>query len=86
MGRGRGGLNSHEERVEILNLINEAIDSGASKKKACATVEISMRTIQRWEKDNMYDRRINKNKKSLPPNKLSEVEIDRILVQKINKK
>jgi len=35
-------------REEIINLINEAVKSGASKKASCSMFDISIRTLQRW--------------------------------------
>ena len=32
--------------------INEAVDSGARRKKACEILKMSIRTLQRWTKDN----------------------------------
>ena len=38
----------HGLRCEAVYLIDEAIDSGAGKTKACEVLEISVRTYQRW--------------------------------------
>ena len=38
----------HALRCEAVYLIDEAIDSGARKTKACEVLEISVRTYQRW--------------------------------------
>ena len=54
---GAGKLNNLEERNDIMSIINEAIQSRARKYKACETIGISLRTIERWEKDNIGDKR-----------------------------
>lgn len=55
MGSG-GGVVSPEERTECLNLIKEAVDSGARKVKACEILNLNLRTIERWE-NNLVDGR-----------------------------
>jgi hypothetical protein len=35
-------------RVQTVKLISEAVVSGATRFKACAELEISVRTYQRW--------------------------------------
>ncbi len=39
---------SQDERLNIVNSINEAVDSGARKSKACETIGLEIRTLQRW--------------------------------------
>ena len=36
------------DRRRAVELINEAVEAGASKKKACSELEISSRTYRRW--------------------------------------
>ena len=35
-------------RIQAVKLINDAVASGAARFKACAELEISVRTYQRW--------------------------------------
>ena len=35
-------------------LIHEACDAGARKHYACDTLALSVRTVERWEKENGY--------------------------------
>lgn len=70
MGGKRGRLISADEKIKVLALINEACLSGARKHKACEVINISLRTIERWEKaDNVEDKR--KLTKRIPANKLT---------------
>lgn len=46
-----------DDKRTTLDLIREAISSGARRSMACEVVEISLRTCQRWEKDCSQDRR-----------------------------
>ncbi len=54
---------SLEDRRQTLILISEAVESGARKYMACDTLEISTRTLQRWEQDCATDRRKGATKK-----------------------
>ena len=48
---------SLDDKCTALELIREAVTSGARKSKACEVVEISLRTFQRWGKDCSQDKR-----------------------------
>jgi putative transposase len=62
-----------EDRTRCIELVGEAIGSGARRYKACRVVGISVRTLQRWEKEPQGgDRR--QGPKSKPKNSLSEAE------------
>ena len=74
---GNGGRRvSAADRKESLCLISEAVLSGARKKKACEILNISLRTIERWEK-NLEDRR--RGPHTMPSNALTDAERTRIL-------
>jgi len=67
-----------EQRQLTLELIDEAMASGARQSKACEVLELSARTVQRWrKKDGGEDRR--KGPLSLPKNALSEQEKQQVL-------
>lgn len=76
MGIGRGGRVSAKDRAECLELINEAVASGARKIKACEILEINIRTIERWEQ-NLTDRRCGPN--SQPANSLTQSEQQQVV-------
>lgn len=70
MGGSRGRLISSADRQQAIILINEACNAGARKHKSCAILGLSMRTIERWEKENgLQDQR--KLVKRIPTNKLT---------------
>lgn len=62
----------------LRDLIREAVRGGAGREKACKTLGITARTLQRWEKcEDLKDGRRGPNR--VPANKLSKEEYDRIL-------
>lgn len=60
---------SLEERMKAVELINEAVAGGARRIEACRMLKISMRTLQRWERNEEGDRRHGPN--APPANTLS---------------
>ncbi|WP_373996599.1 hypothetical protein [Alteromonas lipotrueae] len=48
-GGRRGQLTSLADRQHYATLIDEAVVSGARKKKACEEIGLSIRTLQRWQ-------------------------------------
>lgn len=71
MGGSRGRLISPADRKQAVILITEACNAGAGKRKACDTLGLSMRTVERWEKENgLQDQR--KLVKRVPMNKLTQ--------------
>jgi len=48
-GGQRGRLILRAHKGQVVNLIEEAHESGAKYAKACEVVEISLRTLQRWK-------------------------------------
>jgi putative transposase len=68
---------SREDRAECILLIGEAVTSGARKFMACETLDLEIRTIERWE-NNLDDRRHGPH--NPPSNALSEEERAKVLV------
>lgn len=67
-----------EEKEHVLALIAEACSAGASLAKACETLGLSTRTIQRWKTpETLNDKR--KEVSRAPKNKLSKMERQIIL-------
>ena len=60
-----------------VGLIADAVQAGARKRSACEIVGVSLRTVERWERDGTGDRR--KGSHPDPPNKLTPEEKNRIL-------
>ncbi len=63
---------SLDYKREAIELIREAVEAGASRAKACETIGISLRSLQRWEKDCTADKR--KGSLKMVYRKLSEGE------------
>ncbi len=64
--------------MKAIELIAEAVSSGARKGKACEAFDITLRTLQRWEKPGgLQDSRKNAVKE--PVNKLSKEEYQEII-------
>ena len=62
-----------EDRKRCRELVTEAVDAGARRRKGCEVLGISVRTLQRWEKSpEKSDQR--QGPKSSPKNRLSEAE------------
>jgi len=70
-------LISSEEKQTVLQLISEACKSGARKSKAAGLLGLTIRTLQRWAKNGITDKR--KGSRAVPANKLSTEEQDEIV-------
>ncbi len=66
-----------KEKQTVLELISQACKSGARKSKAAQLLGLTIRTIQRWMKKGLLDKR--KGSRSVPGNKLSNYEKARII-------
>lgn len=66
------------ERIKIIELINEARESGARQSTACEAIGISAKTFQRWNRPgNAQDGRLEAQHE--PRNKLTALERQRII-------
>ncbi len=76
----RGQLTLLDNRQNYEELINEAIEAGASKYKACKLIGLSIRTLQRWQAEGEItaDKRPTA-KRPAPVNKLTEQERQSII-------
>ena len=78
MGGVRGRLISASARQQAIELISEACLAGARKRKACEAIGLSVRTLERWEKDNgCHDQR--KTVQRTPANKLTQEQRDMVI-------
>lgn len=65
-------------RGQIIQLVSEAVTSGARQARACSIISLSPRTLQRWQLDPLCgDQRPDRVQK--PKNRLSELERKRLL-------
>ena len=79
MGGKRGRLVTESERISALTLTQEAVHSGARRSKCCEMLDISLRTLQRWQKpDGACDSRVSCQRKTIK-SKLTIEEKDMIL-------
>jgi len=62
----------------ILELVGEAVASGARQSKACEMINVSPRTLQRWRKAGVGDD-MRRGPNSEPSNKLSKEERQKVL-------
>lgn len=60
------------DRHRVLELVSEAVRGGCRKASACAALGLSLRTVQRWERDGVVDRRHGSC--ASPANRLNEAE------------
>lgn len=68
------------QRQNVMALVAEAVDAGARQEQACAAIDLSERTLQRWQDDArtaVGDRRPARLQK--PVNALSGLERERLL-------
>ena len=42
-------MTNHEERKQVITLLNESVKAGARQAKACEVLSLSERTLQRWQ-------------------------------------
>ena len=74
-----------KDRQIAIDLIDEAVTGGARCFKACAVLEVDVRTVQRWKKalveqHSLADRRKTAAAQRTPANKLSDEERAAILI------
>lgn len=79
---GRGKMTSLQIRNEIINLIEKAVFSGARKERACEIAGLTVRTLQRWQKESqtrseLGDKRMVRLQK--PKNQLSDLERQKVI-------
>ncbi|WP_421654871.1 IS3 family transposase [Microbulbifer harenosus] len=81
---GKGGrMIASEDRQVAIELIEEAVTAGAARYKACAVLDLTVRTLQRWkralQKGDLADHRKRAAQSRTPDNKLTAEERQRIL-------
>lgn len=76
----RGSLTSTANRRVIIELIEEAVSSGARRKLACKEIGVSERTLQRWCKGGeLQEDQRPLVERPVPANKLTDEECKAIL-------
>lgn len=81
MGGARGRKLNLEQRKEVIALIDRACADGARLEQACAVLELSPRTLQRWREGGEVkgDGRQAAARERIPANRLKEEERQRLL-------
>ena len=78
MGGHRGRLIAAIERTQAIMLIKDASDSGARRFKSCEILGLTLRTLERWEKDEgQFDKRASAPR--VVANKLTEEQRNMVL-------
>ena len=79
-GRCRGGLTELNIRIQIIELIREAVQNGARLMRACNEADLSKRTYRRWYRAGKVQADLRPTAtRSAPANKLSKDEQQQIL-------
>jgi putative transposase len=78
LGGSRGRLINSTERKQAIMLVAQSCKAGARKRKACELLGLSVRTLERWEKDDGTDDK-RKTTQRIPANKLTQEQRDMVL-------
>lgn len=62
------------ERGQIMTMVTEAMAAGARQERACAAIDLSERTLQRWQRDGAAAGDLRPARLQMPVNRLSEDE------------
>jgi transposase InsO family protein len=71
---GRGRMTAHEERKQVMVLLDESMTAGARQTKACAVLGLSERTVQRWQTGETVHCDQRPLRDYQPPHKLTDSE------------
>ena len=69
----------HEERQQVIVLLNEAMATGARQAQACEVLGLSKRTLQRWQTGETVHCDQRPLRDYQPPHKLTEIERSEVL-------
>jgi len=72
-------MTAHEERKQVIGLLNEAITAGARQAQACEVLGLSERTVQRWQTGETIHCDQRPRRDFQPPHKLTERERAEVL-------
>jgi transposase InsO family protein len=73
-------MTPHEERKQVIVLLNESITAGARQAQACDVLGLSQRTLQRWQTGETISSDQRPLREYQPPHKLTEIERAEVLV------
>jgi transposase InsO family protein len=72
-------MTAHEERKQVIVLLNESITAGARQAQACDVLGLSERTLQRWQTAGTVHCDQRPGRDFQPPHKLTESERTEVL-------
>ncbi|MCX6064869.1 MAG: IS3 family transposase [Chloroflexi bacterium] len=72
-------MTSHEERKQVIVLLNESVTAGARRAKACDVLGLSKRTLQRWQTGETARCDQRPLRDYQPPHKLTPIERAEVL-------
>lgn len=72
-------MTTHEERIQVIALLNESITAGARQAQACQVLGLSERTLQRWQTGEVVSCDQRPSRDDQPPHKLTEIERAEVL-------
>jgi putative transposase len=72
-------MTGHEERKQVIVLMNESIAAGARQAQACDVLGLSERTLQRWQAGGVIHADQRPLRDYRPPHKLTETERTKVL-------
>ncbi|MEY3287942.1 MAG: hypothetical protein RLZZ419_184 [Pseudomonadota bacterium] len=67
-------MTTHEERKQVIVLLNESVTAGARRAKACEVLGLSERTLQRWQTGDVIRCDQRPLRDYQPPHKLTAIE------------
>ena len=72
-------MTAHEERKQVIVLLNESMTAGARQAQACAVLGLSERTVQRWQTGETVHCDQRPLRDYQPPHKLTDIERAEVL-------
>ena len=72
-------MTTHEERKQVIVLLNKSITAGARQAQACEVLGLSERTLQRWQTAGIVHCDQRPGRDFQPPHKLTEIERTEVL-------
>jgi putative transposase len=72
-------MTTHEERKQVIVLLNESLTAGARQAQACEVLGLSERTLQRWQTGDVVQADQRPLRDYQPPHKLTEIERAEVL-------
>jgi hypothetical protein len=67
-------MTAHEEREQVIVLLNESMTAGARQAQACEVLGLSERTVQRWQTGETVHCDQRPLRDYQPPHKLTDIE------------